>query len=71
MHTVEVLDEALAAARKLAYGVRQEWLDGAGGGLCEFGDRRWIFVDLSQTAAEQLEEVLAVLRRDARTESLS
>lgn len=70
MHTVEVLEEALAAARKLGYGVRQEWLDGAAGGMCEYGGKRWLFVDLSQTTAEQLEEVLAVLRNDAQTESL-
>ena len=70
MHSVEVLEEALAATRKLGYGVRQEWLDGAEAGLCEFGGRRWIFIDLSQSTAEQLEEVLSVLRSDARTESL-
>jgi hypothetical protein len=63
MHTVEVLDDALRTAARLGYAVRQEWLEGAGG-YCEFQGKRWIFLDLSQSAAEQLEEVLGVLRCD-------
>jgi hypothetical protein len=69
MHTIEVLDEAVSAVKQLGYIVRLEWLDG-GGGLCEFRGRRWIFVDLSQPAAEQLEEVLTVLRRDPKLNDL-
>jgi hypothetical protein len=71
MHSVEILEEACAAAQRLGYRIRQEWLDGAGGGDCEFGGTQWIFLDLSQTAPEQLETVLSVLRRDPRSESLS
>jgi hypothetical protein len=65
MHTVEVLEEALAAAAQLGYTVRREWLEG-GGGWCEFQGKRWIFLDMSQPAAEQLEAVLNVLRADSR-----
>jgi hypothetical protein len=64
MHTVDVLNEALRVAARLGYAVRQEWLE-SGGGLCEFGGKRWVFVDLSQPAVEQLEVVLNVLRHDA------
>ena len=31
MHTVELLDEAVQAARRLGYEVRQDWLGGDGG----------------------------------------
>lgn len=68
MHTVDVLEEAVRAAQMLGYRIRQEWLDGSGG-LCEYGGQRWIFIDLSQTTAEQLEQVLVVLRSDSRSET--
>ena len=70
MHTVIVFQDALAAARRLGYRIRQEWLAEVGGGPCEFGGQRWLFIDLSQTAAEQLEEVLHVLRTDPASSSL-
>jgi hypothetical protein len=70
MHTVEVLEEALAAARRLGYHIRQEGLMGAGGGPCEFQGKRWIFLDLGQSPAEQLEEVLTAIGRDRRLNSL-
>jgi hypothetical protein len=66
MHTVEALQEALQAVERLGYQVRQEWLDGSGGGTCEFGGKHWIFLDLSQSAAERLELTLSVLRIHAR-----
>ena len=64
MHTVELLEEALAAAERLGYGVRHEWLGGSGGGFCEFGGRKWIFVDLALNNVEQLEQVTAALKQD-------
>jgi hypothetical protein len=70
MHTVVALQEALQAVEQLGYRVRQEWLDGGGGGTCEFGGKQWIFLDLSQSAAEQLELTLSVLRNHSRTRRL-
>lgn len=64
MHTVELLEQALSVAEQLGYRTRQEWLGGTGGGACEFGGRRWIFVDLALTAVEQLEQVTDALRSD-------
>jgi hypothetical protein len=64
MHTVELLEQALAAAERLGYGIRHEWLGGSGGGGCEFGGRKWIFVDLALNNVEQLEQVTAVLKQD-------
>ncbi len=65
MHTVERLEQTLAAVRQLGYEVRMEWLEN-GGGVCEYKGRRWLFVDLAQTAAEQLEQARAVLRQAAQ-----
>jgi hypothetical protein len=64
MHTIERLNATLAAARAIGYGVRHEWLGGAGGGVCELKGRKWLFVDLAQSAAEQLEAALEALAMD-------
>jgi hypothetical protein len=71
MHTVELREQALRMARQLGYCIREEWLDGNGGGQCEFAGRRWIFVDLAQSAAEQLEQVAETLRSDPAIHALT
>ena len=48
MHTVEMLERLLALAGQMGYVIRQEWLGGSGGGECQFGGRRYIFVDSEQ-----------------------
>ena len=64
MRAVELLEQALATADVLGYQVRHEWLGGAGGGLCEYGGNRWIFVDLALTIDEQLDQVVEALKVD-------
>jgi len=64
MHTVELLEQMLATADRLGYGVRHEWLGGSGGGVCEYGGRKWLFVDLALNAVEQLDQVTEALRND-------
>jgi len=64
MHTVELLEIAIAEADKLGYEVRQEWLGGTGGGRCEFAGRRVIFIDLALNSAEQLDQVIEALLDD-------
>ncbi len=64
MHTIEMLEQLTALAGQMGYVIRQEWLGGSGGGACEFGGRRYIFVDLALSALEQLEQVAAALRSD-------
>lgn len=64
MHTVELFEQAVATAQKLGYKIRQEWLGGVGGGFCEFGGNKWIFIDLSLNPIEQLEQVTDALRDD-------
>ncbi len=63
MHTVELLEEALAVAQRHGYRVRHEWLGGNGGGDCEIKGQKWLFLDLALTPAEQLDVVVDALRR--------
>jgi hypothetical protein len=64
MHTTELLEEALAAAESLGYGVRNEWLGGSGGGRCEVSGRKWIFIDLALSVSEQFDQLAEALRDD-------
>ena len=64
MHSVEMLERMMEAAERAGYTVRLEWLGGAGGGACEFGGRKWIFVDLALSVVEQLDLVAAALKDD-------
>jgi hypothetical protein len=65
MHTVELLKEALEAARRLGYEVRQDWLGGDGGGHCIVRGRKWLLLDVAQTAEEQLDVVADALRGES------
>jgi hypothetical protein len=62
MHTVELLEEAVQAARRLGYEVRQDWLGGDGGGHCLVRGRKWLLLDVAQSADEQLTVVAEALR---------
>ncbi len=70
MHTVELLQEALEAARGLGYDVRQDWLGGDGGGHCLVRGRRMLLLDVAQTPDEQLEVVADALRGEDRATTL-
>lgn len=65
MHTVELLNEAVDTARRLGYEVRQDWLGGNGGGHCLVRGRKWLLLDVAQSADEQLEIVADALREEA------
>ena len=62
VHSVDLLEEAIELANQIGFEVRHEWLDGSRGGTCRIGDRKLLFVDLSLTAAEQLEQVTGALK---------
>ena len=64
MHTVELLEQSCELARQLGYQIRHEWLGGSGGGVCEFGGRKWIFIDLALNAEEQLVQITQALQQD-------
>jgi hypothetical protein len=63
VHAVDLLDEAIRVAMDSGIEVRQEWLDERGGGACRIGRRQVLFLDLSQTAQEQLETIISSLRQ--------
>jgi hypothetical protein len=69
MHTVELLHEALEVARRLGYEVRQDWLGGNGGGHCLVRGRKWLLLDLAQTAGEQLDVVTDALRGESAAQN--
>jgi hypothetical protein len=71
MHTVELLEHALAAAGRLGIKIRQEWLGGSGGGDCEIKGQQWIFLDLAESPVEQLNQVISALQNDPRLVNLS
>ena len=64
MHTIELLEQAVQLANQLGYQVRQEWLGGCGGGACEVGGRKLMFLDSSLNATEQLEQIVDALADD-------
>jgi len=65
MHTAQLLSQALDLARDVGYSVREEPLDGAGGGHCVIRNQKWLLLDLTQTNDEQLSDVLDALRCEA------
>lgn len=70
MHTVEMLERLKDIAETAGYTVRHEWLGGVAGGACQFAGRKWIFVDLSLSVVEQLDQVAAALKDDPAIEML-
>ncbi len=67
MHTVDLLERSLEACRRHGYLIRQESLGGAGGGVCEIKGQKCIFVDLSLTPDEQLEQLWQGLEAAGQT----
>jgi hypothetical protein len=64
MHAVEMLSESLVLARQLGYQIREDQLEGAGGGHCLIRGRKWLLLDITQSADEQLRDVLDAVRVD-------
>ena len=62
MRTLELLDYMTELARRIGYDVREEWLDGVGGGACELKGRRVLFVDQSLPPSERVEQVARALK---------
>ncbi len=64
MHTIELMEQAVVAAESLGYSIREEYLGGVGGGACEIGGKKWIFLDLGLSANDQLGQVIETLQGD-------
>jgi hypothetical protein len=62
MHAAALLAEALDVARVFGYQIREEFLEGAGGGHCSFAGKKWLLLDVTQSSREQLADALDALR---------
>ncbi len=69
MHTLDLLEQAIHTAQQLGFNVREEWLNGQGGGYCEIAGIRWIFIDLSLNSMEKLDQILDALSHDPALET--
>ena len=70
MHTVDAMEDAVAAARRLGFNIRFDFLGGGGGGDCEIRGQKWIFIDLAQSPTEQLAQLLDAIQREANASVL-
>lgn len=68
MHTAQLLSQALDLSRRTGFWIREEVLEGAGGGHCLVRGQKWLLLDLTQTHQEQLNDVLDALRSEPRLE---
>jgi len=68
MHTAQLLSQALDLSRRAGYQIREEALEGAGGGHCLIRGQKWLLLDLTQTHQEQLNDVVDALRSEPRLE---
>ena len=65
MHTVDLLEEAIALAERAGFEIRREVLNQSAGGACRVGDKWLLYIDQSLPAGEQLNQVVQALRRVA------
>ena len=57
MSTIERIEQLTEMAQQLGYRIRHDYFGGTGGGKCEFGGQKWIFIDLALTSVEQLDQI--------------
>jgi len=60
MHDAKLLATAIQAG----YAIREEVLDGAGGGHCLIHGKKCLLLDITQSYREQLSDVLDALRAE-------
>jgi len=64
MSTIQQLDQLVQVAEQLGYRVRYDYFGGTGGGICEFSGKKWLFLDLALTSAEQLDQLQNALANE-------
>lgn len=64
MNAAKLLSLAVEAARSAGYEIREEVLEGAGGGHCVIHGKKCLLLDMTQTHREQLSDVLDALRAE-------
>ena len=65
MHAAALLQTGIDFANEQGIEVRLELLDGSASGLCVYGGKKCIFLDLAQNSLEQLYELGVAIIRDA------
>ncbi len=63
MNTVEALERKIEQVRQLGYEVHFDWFGGTGGGACQVGKRKCLFLDLAVGVIEHLAVVDDLLAR--------
>ena len=61
MNLIETIEQRIGLAEAAGFQVRFEYFGGAGGGICSYGGKRWMFLDLTLTAQEQLDRINQML----------
>ena len=64
MSIIAQIDHWIEIARGLNYEVRYDYFGGTGGGVCEIGGRKCLFIDLALTPIDQLEVVRSAIEND-------
>ena len=64
MHSLDLLQIALDTARQQGYLIRREWLGGIAAGRCRIAGQKILFVDVSLSVLEELEQVASSLASD-------
>lgn len=54
MNPVEQLEKTLEIVRAIGYEVHYDWFGGTGGGACQLGNRKCLFLDLAMNAEDHL-----------------
>jgi hypothetical protein len=67
MNSVELLEEAMDAARRVGFDVREEWFGGSGGGACVVRGKKLLLLDLNLGPRDRLLQVVEALRVDPQT----
>ena len=62
MRTLELLDYLTELARRLGFEIREEWLDGHGGGACQIKGQKILFVDQSLPPSDRIDQVARSLK---------
>ena len=65
MQVAALLQTGISFAKEQGIEVRLELLDGSTSGLCVYGGKKCIFLDLAQNSLEQLYELGFAIIRDA------
>lgn len=71
MSTIEQIEQWVHVAEQLGYRIRYDYFGGTGGGLCEVGGSKWLFLDLALTTGEQLEQLKTSLADEPFLETVN